>query len=131
MHAQCAVNRQDGIKQRPRAFACGRNVGIDYPGDWVIDGVHWFAGTRPAVSAQSSPPRAIAPAHLPLLSQLLADFLPVKDSIRAQPPHIPLVLSINRVVVDAHDMKVLPADFDCEVANSLLGRDEGGGLLIC
>jgi len=47
MRAQRAVNGQDGIKQRYRAFGGGKNtIGIDRAGDWVIDGVQRFAGAR-------------------------------------------------------------------------------------
>jgi hypothetical protein len=78
---------------------------------------------------RGSPSGAIPSAHLPLLGQLSSDFLPIKVNVGIQPTHLALVVGVERVSTDAHDMKVAPAAFDREIAKPLPGRDKGAALL--
>src|SRR5262249_43695312 len=83
-----------------------------------------------ARDTRSAPPGAIAPADLPLLRELARDSLPVEVYLRMAPAHVPLLLSVNRIVIDAQEVKIFPADFDREIAHPLLRGDKGMATLL-
>src|SRR2546428_14170777 len=80
--------------------------------------------------ARGASPGAIAAADLPLLRELARDGLPVEVHVWMAPAHVPLRLGVNRIIVDAHEVKVLPANLDCKVAHALLGGDKGTAALL-
>lgn len=107
-------------------------ISIDRACEGVIDGVQRFLLMRIAAGrCRHSATGTIAPACLPLLGKLPVDFLPVKDNIGMPAGEVALVLGGNRIVADAPEVEILPADFDGEIAKALAGRDEGAALLTC
>src|SRR5450755_3519231 len=121
------VHLQDDIQQRQRFSHIA--ISIDSARAGFIDGVERGAFARKTCRVRVSAPRAVAPAHLPLLSQLLRDFLPIKSHIRVQSAHKALVLGFQRIVADTLDVKIPSGTFDCEIAKPLPCRDEGVALL--
>ena len=47
-----------------------------------------------------------------------------------QPAHIAFILGVNRIVANAHDEKILLADFDGAAAHAFRGGDKGTTLLL-
>ena len=119
---KAAVYPEYGIEQRA---AIGTVIGIDRAREWVISNIEgralaWIA-LRPC---RRSAAGAVRPACRPLLRKLPVNVLPVKEDVGEAARQMALVLCINRVVADAPEAKILPADFDGEVAETLAGRNE-------
>src|SRR5712692_5079651 len=110
----------DGIEHRAHPGYIGRIIHIDRALRRIEHAIERLAHAR---GTHGTSPGAIVPADLPLLHELACDGLPVEVHVRMAPAHVPLLLGVNRIVVNTHEVKVFAADFDREVAYALLRRD--------
>src|SRR5262249_15965602 len=95
----------DGVEHRAHSRDIGRIIHVDRTLDRIKDAVERLGY---AWSTRGTSPGAIAPADLPLLRELARDGLPVEVHVRMTPAHVPLLLGVNRIVVDAHKVKIFP-----------------------
>jgi hypothetical protein len=111
-----------GVQERTYLGDTGRIIDIDRALRGINHGVKQLVLAR---DTGSPSPGAIAPIDFPLLCELARDGLPVEVHVRMAPAHAPLLLGVNRRVINTHKVHVFPAHLDRAAAHPLLGHDNG------